>query len=157
GHGLGDPGRRAHRVRRHARRRLAAPARKAHRRTRALARPARAARAPAARRRARGPRRAQPPLRRAGPRGPRGVRSVISLLVLGLAAGLAHVITGPDHGAALAPFSVEAQRRAWTVGLRWGAGHAAGIVAVAVVAVLAADRLDLHGLSAVGDYLVGGV
>jgi len=82
---------------------------------------------------------------------------VISILLLGLAAGVSHVVTGPDHVAALAPFSVEAQRRAWTVGLRWGAGHAAGIVAVALAAVLAADRLDLRGLSAVGDYLVGAV
>jgi hypothetical protein len=82
---------------------------------------------------------------------------VISILFLGLVAGVSHVVTGPDHVAALAPFSVEAQRRAWTVGLRWGAGHAAGIVAVALAAVLAADRLDLRGLSAAGDYLVGGV
>ncbi len=82
---------------------------------------------------------------------------MISILFLGLIAGVSHVITGPDHVAALAPFSVEAQRRAWTVGLRWGAGHAAGIVAVALVAVLAADRLDLRGLASAGDYLVGGV
>ncbi|HTO09385.1 MAG TPA: hypothetical protein VMR86_20195 [Myxococcota bacterium] len=82
---------------------------------------------------------------------------MISILLLGLAAGVSHVVTGPDHVAALAPFSVEAQRRAWAVGLRWGAGHAAGIVAVALLAVLAADRLDLRALSAAGDYLVGAV
>ena len=82
---------------------------------------------------------------------------MISILFLGLAAGVSHVITGPDHVAALAPFSVEAQRRAWSVGLRWGVGHAAGIVAVAVAFVLAADKLDLQGLASAGDYLVGGV
>ena len=82
---------------------------------------------------------------------------MISILFLGVVAGFSHVVTGPDHVAALAPFSVEAQRRAWTVGLRWGIGHAAGIVAVALVVVLAADRLDLALLNAVGDYLVGAV
>jgi hypothetical protein len=82
---------------------------------------------------------------------------VIALRVLGLVAGVSHVITGPDHVAALAPFSVEAQRRAWTVGLRWGVGHAAGVVAVALVFVFAADWLDAELLADAGDYLVGGV
>jgi len=82
---------------------------------------------------------------------------VILVLLSGVTAGLLHCATGPDHFAALAPFSVEAQRRAWVVGLRWGIGHAAGIVAVAVVAALAAERLDLSFLTAAGDYLVGGV
>lgn len=82
---------------------------------------------------------------------------MILVLLSGLAAGFTHCVLGPDHVAALAPFSVEAQRRAWTVGLRWGIGHAAGIVGVAIVFVIAADRLDLRFLAAAGDYLVGGV
>jgi hypothetical protein len=82
---------------------------------------------------------------------------VISILFLGLVAGVSHVVTGPDHVAALAPFSVEAQQRAWTVGLRWGAGHAAGIVAVAFAVVFAEDRLDVQLLADAGDYLVGAV
>lgn len=82
---------------------------------------------------------------------------MILVLLSGVTAGLLHCATGPDHFAALAPFSVEAQRRAWIVGLRWGIGHAAGIVAVAVAAALAAERLDLRFLSAAGDYLVGSV
>lgn len=82
---------------------------------------------------------------------------MIFVLLSGLIAGVVHCLTGPDHVAALAPFSVEAHRRAWVVGLRWGLGHAAGIVAVAVVFALAAERLDLHFLTAAGDYLVGGV
>jgi hypothetical protein len=82
---------------------------------------------------------------------------VILVLLSGLAAGFSHCVLGPDHVAALAPFSVEAQRRAWRVGLRWGIGHATGIVAVAIAFVVAAESLDLHFLAAAGDYLVGGV
>lgn len=82
---------------------------------------------------------------------------MILLLLSGLGAGFYHVLLGPDHFAALGPFSVEAHGRAWRLGLRWGIGHAAGIVAVALVFVLAADSLDLHALSDLGDYLVGGV
>lgn len=79
------------------------------------------------------------------------------VLLTGLAAGFGHVLLGPDHVAALGPFSVEAHQRAWRVGLRWGVGHALGIVVVAVVFVSAADWLDVGALAAAGDYLVGGV
>jgi hypothetical protein len=82
---------------------------------------------------------------------------VIFVLFSGLAAGVVHCVLGPDHVAALAPFSVEAQRRAWVVGLRWGVGHAVGIVAVAIAFAAAADRVDLRLLGAAGDYVVGGV
>ncbi len=82
---------------------------------------------------------------------------MIFILLTGLAAGFGHVLLGPDHVAALAPFSVEAHQRAWVVGLRWGLGHALGIIAVALLFVWAADRLDLALLAGAGDYLVGGV
>ncbi len=82
---------------------------------------------------------------------------MIFVLFTGVAAGFGHVLLGPDHVAALAPFSVEAHERAWIVGLRWGLGHAIGIIAVALIFVSAADWLDLELLAGVGDYLVGGV
>lgn len=82
---------------------------------------------------------------------------MIFVLFTGLAAGFGHVLLGPDHVAALAPFSVEAHRRAWVVGLRWGVGHALGIIAVALLFVSAADWLDLELLAGTGPYLVGGV
>ena len=45
-------------------------------------------------------------------------------------AGVVHTLAAPDHLAALAPFSVEARSQAWRVGVRWGLGHAGGIVFV---------------------------
>jgi sulfite exporter TauE/SafE len=82
---------------------------------------------------------------------------VIFVFFTGIAAGFGHVLLGPDHVAALAPFSVEAREKAWIVGLRWGIGHALGIIAVALIVVFAADWLDLALLEDAGDYLVGGV
>lgn len=79
------------------------------------------------------------------------------VLFTGIVAGFGHVLLGPDHVAALGPFSVEAHQRAWRVGLRWGVGHALGVVAVALVFVSAAEWLDLSALAEAGDYLVGGV
>jgi hypothetical protein len=80
---------------------------------------------------------------------------VILVFFTGIAAGFGHVLLGPDHVAALAPFSVEAREQAWVVGLRWGIGHALGIVAVALLVVFATDWLDLALLEDAGDYLVG--
>ena len=80
---------------------------------------------------------------------------MIFVLFTGLAAGVGHVLLGPDHVAALAPFSVEAHGRAWVVGLRWGLGHALGIIAVALLFVSAADWFDVALLEGAGDYLVG--
>lgn len=82
---------------------------------------------------------------------------MILVLLSGIAAGVGHCVLGPDHVAALAPFSVEARRRAWSVGLRWGVGHAIGIVGVAIAFAVLADRFDLRPLAATGNYLVGAV
>ena len=75
----------------------------------------------------------------------------------GLGAGLAHVLLAADHLAAVAPFAIEARRRAWRVGLRWGFGHAAGVVVVAGLAWGGLDRLDLEGWERMGGYLAGTV
>ncbi len=80
---------------------------------------------------------------------------MIFILFTGVAAGFGHVLLGPDHVAALAPFSVEAHRKAWVVGLRWGLGHALGVIAVALLFVSAADWFDVALLEGAGDYLVG--
>ena len=75
--------------------------------------------------------------------------------VAGLLAGLLHVFAGADHLAALAPLSLRAGRRGWTVGLRWGLGHSAGVVVVAVVVFGLRQVLPLEAMSTWGERLVG--
>ena len=55
----------------------------------------------------------------------------------------------------LAPFSVEAGRRAWVVGLRWGVGHASGLLGVAAVAWLLREALDPGVLERASGPLIG--
>mgnify|MGYP003315356662 CR=1 FL=1 len=43
-------------------------------------------------------------------------------ILSGLVAGAAHVVTGPDHLAALAPIAVQEPARAAKLGFRWGLG-----------------------------------
>jgi hypothetical protein len=78
-------------------------------------------------------------------------------LWLGLVAGGAHALTGPDHMAGVAPFAASRGCRAWRVGFAWGLGHAGGALIAAVFAL--ALRAWIPGaeehLSAVSERVVG--
>jgi hypothetical protein len=78
-------------------------------------------------------------------------------LGLGLLAGGAHAISGPDHMAGVAPFAASQGRRAWRVGLAWGLGHASGAALAALLALaLRAWIPEAEGhLSAVSERVVG--
>jgi hypothetical protein len=80
---------------------------------------------------------------------------VITACLAGLIAGLLHVFSGPDHLAALAPLSLRAGRRAWAVGLRWGVGHAAGVMVIAALAFGLRQVVHLESISGWGERLVG--
>jgi hypothetical protein len=59
----------------------------------------------------------------------------------GALAGVVHVLSGPDHLAAVAPLALDSRRRAWLAGCTWGVGHTSGVMVVAVLAVLLRDVL----------------
>ena len=76
--------------------------------------------------------------------------------ITGVLAGIVHVLAGPDHLAAVAPLAVSDQQRGWMAGWTWGFGHAAGVVVVAVVAVLLRDALPpIEVISAWSERVVG--
>ena len=81
---------------------------------------------------------------------------MILTLISGAIAGAYHVLSGPDHIAAVAPLALAARSRAWRTGCTWGIGHASGVVVVAVAAVLLRDVLPIGDASAWGERLVGG-
>jgi hypothetical protein len=78
-------------------------------------------------------------------------------LITGALAGFVHVLSGPDHLAAVAPMAVADRRRGWLAGWTWGIGHASGVVVVAVLAVLLRDMLPpVAAISVWSERLVGG-
>ncbi|MBI5802909.1 MAG: High-affinity nickel transporter [Verrucomicrobia bacterium] len=79
---------------------------------------------------------------------------MISVLT-GLVLGATHVVSGPDHLAAVAPFAAESRRRAWEVGLRWGGGHAGGVLFIGLLSLLLRDWLPLAAISSWSERLVG--
>lgn len=76
-------------------------------------------------------------------------------IVTGLVAGAIHVVAGPDHLAAVAPFAAESRRKAWEVGLRWGVGHAGGVMFIGLLSLLLRDWLPLEAISNWSERLVG--
>lgn len=76
-------------------------------------------------------------------------------LITGAVAGFFHVLSGPDHLAAVAPLAIDGRRRGWVAGWTWGIGHASGVVVVAVLAILLRDMLPVESLSAWSERVVG--
>lgn len=75
--------------------------------------------------------------------------------LLGLAAGVLHVLLGPDHLAALAPLALGRREGALRAGLRWGLGHAAAVGLLSASVLLAREALPLAALSGWSERLVG--
>jgi sulfite exporter TauE/SafE len=80
--------------------------------------------------------------------------SMLAILAGG-AAGLIHVLSGPDHLAAVAPISLQSREQSWKTGFRWGLGHAGGVVLVGVLSLLLREMLPISILSSIAERLVG--
>jgi hypothetical protein len=81
--------------------------------------------------------------------------TILLALVGGLSAGLLHVLSGPDHLAAVAPLALERRRGWWRPGLLWGLGHGGGVAVIGVLLVAMRDLLPLEALSSWSERLVG--
>lgn len=73
----------------------------------------------------------------------------------GLAAGLLHVFSGPDHLAAVAPLAAGSNRQQWRTGMQWGIGHTAGVLLIATLLLLLKEQLPLQVISAYSERIVG--
>ena len=80
---------------------------------------------------------------------------MFAALLAGLTAGLIHVLSGPDHLAAVAPLAGGRRVAAWRAGLLWGLGHSTGVLAVGLLALWLRSSLPLEALSSWSERLVG--
>jgi hypothetical protein len=63
-----------------------------------------------------------------------------ALLVTGIALGVLHVLTGPDHLSAIATLSVNVSCcTAFGLGVRWGIGHSTGLLVVGIILISLSD------------------
>lgn len=73
----------------------------------------------------------------------------------GVIAGVVHVLIGPDHLAAVAPFTVTRKIKPWLVGLWWGVGHTGGVWTIGILVFLLRELLPLDLLSQWSERFVG--
>lgn len=79
------------------------------------------------------------------------------IALAGFLAGMQHVVTGPDHLAAVAPLAVTDRRAAWRGGVSWAIGHAGGVTVIALIAIALREAapFEAEWLSGWSERLVG--
>jgi ABC-type nickel/cobalt efflux system permease component RcnA len=76
-------------------------------------------------------------------------------LLSGMIASALHVITGPDHLAAVTPLAIESKRKAWAIGVMWGLGHLLGMMLIGGLFLLFKDLIPVELISGRSEILVG--
>lgn len=73
----------------------------------------------------------------------------------GMLAAMLHVISGPDHLAAVTPFAIQRKRKAWKIGLIWGLAHLTGMLLIGLLFLLFREMIPVEAISAYSEQLVG--
>lgn len=76
-------------------------------------------------------------------------------VVAGLLAGCVHVVSGPDHLAALLPIAIQNRWQAVKTGAVWGLGHGLGVCVVGGLGLGARQVVDVQSISQWSEFLVG--
>ena len=76
-------------------------------------------------------------------------------LLFGVIASLAHVLSGPDHLAAIGPLAINANRRPWFIGMSWGIGHLCGMLIIGVLFFYLKEFIPVEFISANSEKMVG--
>lgn len=76
-------------------------------------------------------------------------------LISGIVASSLHVVTGPDHLAAVTPLAIESKKKSWSVGLFWGLGHIAGMLLIGVLFILFKEYIPIEIISEYSEQIVG--
>ena len=76
-------------------------------------------------------------------------------LFAGIIAAVLHVISGPDHLAAVTPFAIESKKKAWKVGLFWGIGHLLGMLSIGVLFLFFKELIPIEKISEHSEKFVG--
>lgn len=73
----------------------------------------------------------------------------------GFTASMLHVVSGPDHLAAVTPLATETRRKVWRIGIFWGVGHLTGMLAIGSLFLLFKEFVPVETISTHSEQLVG--
>ena len=80
---------------------------------------------------------------------------MIIYFLTGLAASSLHVVSGPDHLAAVTPLAIESKKKSWLIGFTWGLGHTIGVFIIGILFILFKDLIPVDTISAYSEQIVG--
>jgi len=73
----------------------------------------------------------------------------------GFIASVAHVVTGPDHMAAVTPLAIDSRKKSWMIGFSWGLGHTIGMLMIGLLFILFKKYLPVEAISKHSDTVIG--
>jgi len=73
----------------------------------------------------------------------------------GLLTSSSHVLSGPDHLAAITPLGLHSTSKSYRVGLSWGAGHLISIGLIARLYILFSDLIPVDYIANYSEQAVG--
>lgn len=76
-------------------------------------------------------------------------------LIIGFWVAFIHVLSGPDHLAAVSPLVLEHKERHWKIGLLWGLGHLVGMLLIGLLFLFFKEHIPIESISAHSEQLVG--
>lgn len=76
-------------------------------------------------------------------------------LFAGIAASVLHVVSGPDHLAAVTPLAIETKLKVWKIGLFWGFGHLLGMLLIGLLFIVFKEYIPVEKISEHSELLVG--
>ncbi len=76
-------------------------------------------------------------------------------IISGIVASALHVLTGPDHLAAVTPLAIESKKKSWSVGLFWGLGHITGMLLIGLLFLLFREYIPIEAISQYSEQIVG--
>ncbi len=75
--------------------------------------------------------------------------------IAGISTSMLHVVSGPDHLAAVTPLALSSQLKSWFVGLFWGVGHVIGALIIGGLFILLRELIPVDLISAYSEQVVG--
>jgi len=79
---------------------------------------------------------------------------LITTLFSAILASILHVISGPDHLAAVTPLAISSQKKGWKIGLIWGFGHLMGMLLIGVLFLFFKEIIPIEAISNYSEQLV---
>lgn len=73
----------------------------------------------------------------------------------GLLTSSSHVLSGPDHLAAITPLGLHSNAKSYKIGLSWGAGHIVGIALIASLFLFFKELIPVESIAGYSEQIVG--